>query len=456
MKIKKPKFFLILFSVFLFGFGIFSARSQTLHSYEPFYTLNNLHSGTLASLNPYNPNPLSSDNSPAYRRQIEKYQNQAKKCLNDNHTESEQCVNKYLRDLSATKGARIALDVIQPLAEEHPFLLSYSHDLSHTIGDFAVKYFESTDPEGQIVKSTEGFTDEEIKLIDSLGKALVDCDGWGAFGCYHGVIEVGLGKLPAKDRTRVVQKACMENPAIQSKQYFINQCLHWFGHGMAIFTDQPLSETLRVCDSLSKDFGSDEVQLCLSGTFHAGSVPGTSDVDYLSNVLRVYNKDDVYFPCLEVPEKFKGQCFSHIPGRTGSQDTKVVFSNCENLPEADPKKKRNYIHRCYDSGANLLLVNANHDAKVVVESCQRDSKPEYRKYCYAGAVRYSILRDPLLTNPVPFEICRLAEVENKSSCYIALGAANNENYFDAQILIEFCKKGEPEYFEDCLKKDIPD
>lgn len=444
----------ITLSIIIFCFGVISSFDKRISKIEPFASIN-------ASLNPNddsydNPNPLASNTSPQYRKAVEKQIKQAKKCITEDTVESERCINSLLREISAKKGARFALDVIEPMSQEHPFILSYSHDLSHTIGDFAVKYFEDNPRTEGVISSTDGFTEEELKLIDSLGKALVDCDGWGAFGCYHGVIEVGLGKLPVKDRTRVVQKACMENPAIQSKQYFINQCLHWFGHGMAIFTDQPLVETLKICDSLSEQFGSDEVQLCLSGTFHAGSVPGTSDVDYLSNVLRVYNKDDVYFPCLEIPEKFKGQCFSHVPGRTGSQDTKVVFSNCENIPESDPKKKRNYIHRCYDSGANLLLVNSNHEAKVVVESCQRDSKKEYRKYCYAGAVRYSILRDPLLTNPVPFEICKLAETENKSSCYIALGAANNENYFDGKILLEFCQKAEKEYYEDCLKKDIPD
>ncbi|MBP6979582.1 hypothetical protein KBB41_00875 [Candidatus Curtissbacteria bacterium] len=456
MKIfKYKKIILLLSSILVFGIGVLSVKNEKIANFEPFITLNSYYISQDDTY--YNANPLAINNSAKYRKEIEKYQKQAKKCISSNEVESERCVNNLMRDLSAKKGARVALDVIEPLAEAHPFLLSYSHDLSHTIGDFAVKYFEDNQgfSEG-VVKPAEGFSEEELKLIDSLGKALVDCDGWGAFGCYHGVIEVGLGKLPAKDRTRVVQKACMENPAIQSKQYFINQCLHWFGHGMAIFTDQSLNETLAICDSLSPTFGSDEVQLCLSGTFHAGSVPGTSDVDYLSNVNKLYNKDDVYFPCLEIPEKFVGQCFSHVPGRTGSQDTKVVFSNCENIPEKDPKKKRNYIHRCYDSGANLLLVNSNHDPKVVVESCQRDAKKEFRKYCYGGAVRYSILRDPLLSNTVPFEICKLAEVENKSSCYIALGAANNENYFDAKILIEFCQKGEAEYVEDCLKKDIPD
>lgn len=456
MKFKKIKVALILGFLVVFAFGVFSSKNKTLSRFGLFSQMNSL---TLTdSEGVSSSNPLSLNQSAQYRKQIEKYQKQSKNCIKENNSESdaEQCINKQMREIAATKGARVALDVIEPVAEEHKFLLSYSHDLSHTIGDFAIQYFENSPEELKVVKTSEGFTELEIRLIDSVGKALVDCDGWGAFGCYHGVIEVALGKLPAKDRTRVVKKACMENPSIQSKQYYINQCLHWFGHGMAIFTDQSLNETLKVCDSLSDTFGSDEVQLCLSGTFHAGSVPGTVDVDYLSNVSRLYSKDDVYFPCLEIPEKFKGQCFSHVPGRTGSQDTKIVFANCDNIPEKDPKKKRNYVHRCYDSGANLLLVNSEHDPKVVVESCQRDSKKEFRKYCYAGAVRYSILRDPLLTNTVPFEICRLAEPENKSSCYIALGAANNENYFDAKILIEFCQKVEQGYYEDCLKKDIPD
>lgn len=397
-------------------------------------------------------NPLASEQAESYRRAIAKAGNKAEQCLQKDRADIE-CVNHLLQELSRERGARFALDVIEPLAQKYPILAAQSHDLSHTVGIWALRRaIQNVDS-----SNASGRSGLEEKLINEIGRALVECDGWGAFGCYHGVIEVGLSKLSPQERTRVVQKACMENPLIQARQYYVNQCLHWFGHGMAIFTDQSLQETLAVCENLNADFGSDDVQLCLSGVFHAGSVPGETDVDFLENVSRVYDNGNVYYPCLDLAEKFRGQCFSHVPGRTGSMDMKKVFENCDNIPESIPAKRLNYIHRCYDSGANILLVNNLFDAEKVVKDCGLYAAAYARKYCYQGAVRYWILRDPLLNNPGPFEICRLAEKEAKPHCYMGLGAANYENYFSAEILDKFCGKiTEREYYQDCLTLNIPD
>lgn len=439
MFLSRTKF---LFISFFFGLGLFFA-TDVLNIKTDFKKIN----------------PLASSQSLGYKRLVNKYNAEIKECEKDRNKEIS-CINDILKNIASKYGARFALDVIEPLASDSPLVLSQSHDFAHTVGDYAIRYFDVSTAHAS--SGEDGFSEEELTLINKIGKTLVDCDGWGAFGCYHGVIEIGLSRLPTEKRTTVVRKACLENPLIQSKQYYVNQCLHWFGHGMAIFTDQTLLETLDVCDKLNETFSSDEVQLCLSGVFHAGSVPGNVDVDYLDNIYRVYGPEDVYYPCRTLPEKFKGQCFSHVPGRTkglpnaNGPDLERIFRNCDGIPEIDPAKKLNYIHRCYDSGANTLLVNANFEASRTVEDCRTYSNPKYSKYCYAGAVRYWILRDPLLNNQGPFEICSLAEKENKETCYRALGAANYENYFDQSVLEKYCKSAEEGYYNYCLAKDIPD
>lgn len=254
----------------------------------------------------------------------------------------------------------------------------------------------------------------------------------------------------------------MENPLIQETQYYINQCLHWFGHGMAIFADVPLKETLALCDGLSDNFLSDDVQLCLSGVFHAGSQPGSVDGDLDHNIENVWREDDPYYPCGDIEEKFRGHCYSHVPGRTQTADLADDFKGCDNIPEPDPVKKDDYIRRCYDSAANSLLIqhlNQPHlsdEEKItqIIESCRAYSDKEYVRFCYAGTARYWVLFDPLLTNKNPFQLCRKVEEEAKAACYSNIGFGNNENYYSEEILREYCANSEPAYVESCLNKRV--
>lgn len=355
------------------------------------------------------------------------------------------CVNKALENISQEHGARAALDVIEPFSQQHTYLLNWSHEFSHTIGSSAVANYKYED---QILER-------------QIGKSLVECDGYGAFGCYHGVIEAGLSILPVEKRASVIRTACLDNPLIQEKQYFVNQCLHWFGHGVAIFSNFTLEKALDMCEDLNSNFYSDEVQLCLSGLFHSGAVPGDSDDDLLHNVQNVWKKGDPYFPCLNVAERFRGHCYSHAPGRSQSSIPQVILSVCDNIPEKDLTKKRDYVSRCYETAANIILPQAlgnngltdDQKAEQVVSECRKFSRPEYRQFCYAGAARYWVLRDPLLTNLNPFKICRSAEDESKPMCYANIGFGNNENYYSAKKLAEYCSNSETGYIDDCISRN---
>lgn len=398
-------------------------------------------------------NPLASGKVSLYQTVVLKYWNyKIENCLTDQDKDKLMgCLNDNIKTMTEQKGVRFALDVVEPLAQKYPKpLLTLSHEFAHLIGDYAL------DHDYRVEKASheeDGFTPGELELIARIGKALVDCDGWGAFGCYHGVIEVGLSRLRPEDRTRVIRKACTENELIQQHRAYVNQCLHWFGHGMAVFTDQPLSETLRICDELNPEsFPSDDVQLCISGVFHAGAVPGEVDEEYNHYISRVYSPTDPFYPCQEVENKYKGQCYSQLVGRSG-EDFEVQFQNCNTIPESNPEARSNYIKRCYNSGANNLLVHATFDVDTTIRLCQEHSLPEYLGDCYGGTIRYSILRDPLLNNPFPFELCGKIEVEHKPMCYRSLGAANYENYFDEQLLNDYCNRVESKYREDCMSKD---
>ncbi len=351
------------------------------------------------------------------------------------------CTNSVLRHIARTYGAGVGLAVIEPASQKNSMLLNLGHDLAHTIGNNALFFSYGM---GEGVREIS-----EDALIQKMGKVIVDCDGWGSFGCYHGVIEVALSRFSPTERTSMIKKACLENPLVLSKQYYLNQCMHWFGHGMAIFTEQTLDETLAMCESVSPNFSSDEVQLCISGVFHAGALPGTSDETYLGNVSRVYNRENVYFPCLEVAERFRGHCFSHTVGRAHTGDLGVMMRACEGIPESDATKKRDYVQLCYESIGNNLLINNNFTAQGVANSCNTLAGSAYLGFCYGGAARYSGLRDPLLNNLLPFAICKEAPLGAKKTCYALTGFANFENYKSKSVLIQYCAHAEDGYRKAC-------
>lgn len=366
---------------------------------------------------------------------------QVAECLDKKDGKEEECVNNFLKIYSEQKGGRPALDLIEAASQKYPELLAWSHPFAHTIGQHSLIFYEQF---------------KNIPLESKIGRALVECDGFGAFGCYHGVVEIGLTKLPMAERSKVMRKACLEDPLITQKAYFVNQCSHWFGHAVAIFTNNTLLEALAMCDGLDSKWHADIVQLCLSGVFHAGLAPGGELIeDKTVNIKNVFREDDPYYPCLDIPEKYRSHCYSHAYGRTRNSDMAVQLQICNNIPESNSEKKKLYSGVCYDSVGNSVIEKSNFDPQTVVDNCRKYSNPDLRQYCYGGAARYWVLRNPLLENTKPLEVCSKAEKDAKPVCYARAGFGNYENFYSQETLKKFCDMGEEPYRQYCMSRSAP-
>lgn len=362
-------------------------------------------------------------------------------CVEQENTRQEECINGYLKNVAQEKGNRPALDIIESLVQKYPELLTWSHPFAHTIGQYSFKFYDQQ---------------KDLTISSKIGRALVECDGFGSFGCYHGVIEVSLGKIPLEQRAGIVRKACVEDPLITQKPYYQQQCAHWFGHAVAIFSNETLMQALSMCEGLDPNWGHGVVQLCLSGVFHAGLAPGEITDDKTVNIDNVFKAGDPYYPCQDIPERFRGHCYSHAYGRARSPDIGVQLKTCDNIPESDPTKKKVYAGGCYDSVGNNVIEMSNFDPQTVVNNCQKYASPNLREYCYGGAARYWVLRNPLLENTKPLELCSKVEKENKPQCYARAGFGNFENFASADILNQFCGKAESEYQQYCRRRTSPD
>lgn len=361
-------------------------------------------------------------------------------CVNQKEGKEEECINKYLKGMSEQRGGRPALDLIEAATQKYPQLLTWAHPFAHTVGQHSFRFYDK----------------QSLPISSKIGRALVECDGFGSFGCYHGVIEVSLGKIPVEQRTNIVRKACVEDPLITQKPYYQEQCAHWFGHAVAIFANGTLMQALSMCEGLDPNWGHGAVQLCLSGVFHAGLAPGEISEDKNVNLDNVFKAGDPYYPCLDIPEKFRGHCYSHAYGRARSADIGVQLKTCDDIPESDARKKRTYAGGCYDSVGNNVIEMSNFDPKIAVENCQKYASYDLRKYCYGGAARYWVLRNPLLENTKPLELCSKAEESAKPHCFARAGFGNYENFASQEILNQFCSKAETSYQEYCRRRTAPD
>ena len=81
-----------------------------------------------------------------------------------------------------------------------------------------------------------------------------------------------------------------------------NECLHGMGHAAMFITDMELLESLSLCDTFSEQR---HIERCYSGVFMENSSSSTS-FDHVSKYIR---KDDPFYPCNSIKEKYQSLCW---------------------------------------------------------------------------------------------------------------------------------------------------
>lgn len=387
-------------------------------------------------------NPWSSYRPPAYQNAITKIADTGLYCLQDTSSQANwvPCMYDFLDEISAKYGARVGLDVAVRLAELDPRVNHSAHDLAHIVGNGSLKF------DYQV--SEQEYSGTNL-VIQRMGRALADCHSWGVMGCMHGVIEAGFLNIPDDQRTSAVMTACLDNPSIQGNQVFVNHCLHWLGHGIVIYTSDTLEQILATCESLDPDFRSNEVQLCLSGVFHAGSDLGNFEELYKDNIYKVFSETDPLYPCMDIPERFRESCFGAMPGRLEGK-LQAISETCPLISDSNASAEARYKASCYSTMGNVVLDHELRLPAGVVALCDTYADPEYVQHCYAGAARYWFLRMPELENRLPIELCEQVGEQHKKVCYRALGFVVWETAYNEAHVEQYCGSiDEKEYYLVC-------
>lgn len=225
---------------------------------------------------------------------------------------------------------------------------------------------------------------------------LQDCHS----GFYHGTIEAFFKQYGVKNLQQNLNFICKGI----TEEFFVHQCMHGIGHGLAAWTDYDLPKSLEYCNLLPRE---NNRASCRTGVFMENIVGGLSQ-DHRSQYL----SDDPHFPCTVVKEGYKQDCYFLQTDRMiqlASNGFETVAQNCSEISE-------DFKYNCYSSMGRTISGRYKYKPSEAIAECQHISDPEYRKNCI-GAIAQDMFWDKN-GGKAGLEFCSfVSEDEGKEDCY---------------------------------------
>ncbi len=224
------------------------------------------------------------------------------------------------------------------------------------------------------------------------------CDEAKSFGCYHAIMELFLSTHGlSRDNIYKVRDICFEKAAAEKG---FQSCLHGLGHALLTSERYSLPDSLRDCDLLSNG----EEKPCWLGVFME---------HWLEAPNGVYSKDDPWYPCDTLPEKYKSVCVSRLPralyARLGFNFQQVA----EVCMGADDK---NIEHLCLSGIAYGTSRKFWNKPEIIQKRCDSIEEERARTYCVTGAASQLVFWY-YAKNPEPaLALCNSLSEEFRDKC----------------------------------------
>lgn len=284
--------------------------------------------------------------------------------------------------LIKTFGVQASLYKLESLQGTDKTIDTYCHALAHSMGNEAFRFY------------------------GSVAKALSLSSNVCASGYAHGVMEVSLSRLTKKELKTYLPQTC-SSKAIKLHSLAHYNCVHGLGHGLMIYHDLDLFNSLTDCDLLKEDW---ESRSCYPGVFMQNIValPMSHKSKYLKD-------DDPSYPCTVVLDRYKSACYinvtSHYLNVFGG-DYQRAFSECA-------KSEEKWRNDCYFSMGRDISGRTTQDPLESFNICSL-GEPKYRKFCFAGAAATFVYNDHSKTKAE--KLCSLTMGDEKIGCHNAVKA----------------------------------
>ncbi len=278
---------------------------------------------------------------------------------------------------------------------------------------------------------------ETQSIPDAYSQINFTCHG----GSYHGVIEAYLERSNWQKNPKDInlESVCQDSKTKTDKnpQAVFQECLHGFGHAFMFVTNSDLPQSLLLCDQLKKELQ----EICWGGALMENSTSSTN-LDHPTQWLK---KDDKFFPCTILSEKYLNQCYFYQANyliMTTNYDFQKVFEDCYTLVESE-------LNYCIMGiGAILASVSNEQGIKKAAEVCAI-GKESVQTICIEGAVPSLMQRHGGEMSKI-IEFCKSVTSHLQEHCFAKLGKIS-KNWHTQEQLEKLCQNADI-YKDTCLDR----
>ena len=261
------------------------------------------------------------------------------------------CYQIYYQDVTKKFGVTSAFAQLKKQYSQNNYVQAQCHPLTHVIGQSAVD------------------------LYSTLSEAYTKGDSFCWSGYYHGLMEGMVFKLGKTNFPKMLNEICSDLPgkAVYSFDYF--NCVHGLGHGVMVFTNTELFDSLKLCDTFN---GQWEKTSCYGGVFMENVI-----VDNKNHFTKYLKKDDLLYPCNAVETPYKEQCYlmqtSYIL-KQNNGDFRNTFALCS-------KADDDFRDTCFQSLGRDASSRSNYVIGNIKNICSLGTDFDQQSNCVIGAVK---------------------------------------------------------------------
>jgi mono/diheme cytochrome c family protein len=290
------------------------------------------------------------------------------------------CLEQAFGNLAYESGPQTALATFDRRIAADKRIEANCHRIAHTIGAASLVHFRG-----------------------SVGKAFAAGSASCWSGYYHGVLERAFSGVPESRVSAVARRLCVD-PEIRQTAFVAYQCVHGLGHGLMIYTDYDLPQSLRICDAL---VGSWDQVSCTGGVFMENI---SSSYGVKSRWLK---DDDLIYPCNAVAERHKVYCYLMVTSRI----LPAVGYDFQKTADFCRKSEPAWVSTCYQSLGRDASGQTRQDPGRIGEICRLARAGEGD--CLYGAARdiTSNYADPRRAG----ELCAGAPTRHRERCFLGIG-----------------------------------
>lgn len=336
--------------------------------------------------------------------------------------QKQECYTNALKELVAAQTPIAALDALQLIVSRDGVAAGMAHPLTHAVGHATYAKYQD------------------------LSEALANCRDDFTSGCYHGVMEMRIGRGGEPSRQEIAE-ACSD-PRIRTTQFLNFQCVHGLGHGLMmnrlVRSAEPgindVKFALSECDYLADGWSRES---CYGGVFMEHVVAATTPPLHYPKQPS-FRPDDLNYPCDEVDERYQRECYvmqaSVMLNLTGRDYTKS-FAACAAVPNAG------LAFACYSSLGREASGEAIGADDRIWRTCQLGATEAAIDGCVWGAAK-----NETYTNAKPAEgigFCQKVDARYQGSCVQAVGEMIYSLYATPDERKQACSSLEPELRSRC-------